>query len=81
MLIGGWHQEGFLEAGGCHRGFQRMGTQLSAEEEALVIVDFGGLNLGYDATGASTGLRTGKVDRLASLYGTKASNLSISILG
>ena len=57
--------------------FQRMGTQLSAEEEALVNSRLlGGLNLGYDATGASTRLRTGKVDRLASLYGNKATNLS-----
>lgn len=57
--------------------FQRMGTQLSAEEEQNVYSRLlGGMNLGYDATGASTRLRTGKVDRLASLYGTKASNLS-----
>ena len=57
--------------------FQRMDTQLSAEEEALVNSRLlGGLNLGYDATGASTRLRTGKVDRLASLYGNKATNLS-----
>lgn len=56
--------------------FQRMGTQLSAEEEQSVYNRLlGGLNLGYGATGASTGLRTGKVDRVSGLYGARASNL------
>lgn len=53
--------------------FQRMGTQLSAEEEALVNSRLvGGVELGYNATGKIAGLRAG----LASLYGNKASNMS-----
>ena len=53
--------------------FQRMGTQLSAEEERDIHSRLlGGLNLGYGATGSSTGLRKG----IASLIGNRASNLS-----
>ena len=57
--------------------FQRMGTQLSAEEEQAVFDRLaGGVNLGYNATGATTGLITGKADRVAGIYNNRATSYS-----
>ena len=56
--------------------FQRMNTQLSAEEEQNVHNRLlGGLNLGYGATQAKTALRERKAGNLVSLYGSRAANL------
>lgn len=55
---------------------QRMNTQLSAEEEQNLYNRLvGGLNVGYSATQAKTGMRERKAGNLVSLYGNRAANL------
>ncbi len=56
---------------------QRMNTQLSAEEEQSVFDRlYGGVSLGYGATGASAGLRTQKVGQVTGLKTWGTSNLN-----
>lgn len=57
--------------------FQRMNTQLSAEEEQdLYNRLLGGVNIGYESAGSRSALRTKKADSLIGIYGDRAVNTS-----